>query len=359
MTTTIPKRKPLVIAGQKIRRGETRDLFLNFSESFTGISVAVPVRVIAAKRPGPTVFLTGTIHGDELNGLGIIRSLLMSNTLPLKRGTVIAVPVVNVFGLENVSRYLPDRRDLNRCFPGSPTGSLSARLADTIFREVVLKSDFGVDFHTAAIGRTNFPNIRGDLKDPKVRELAQAFGSGFIVNGRGPAGSMRGEAVRAGVPTVILEAGETWKIEPGILELGVRGALNVLKHYDMLAGEPDLPPSQWLVEKTTWIRAQRGGVLTYHVAPGEQVNKGQILATNLDVFGQELNRIHAPRKGIVMGMTTMPVVKPGDAIFHLAITPKTLVHDASAKELSPADPQLMRRIRRHLATNIQVSKAAV
>jgi len=357
MKSPTQKRKPLRIAGKRIRRGETLDLLLNFSESFTGVTINVPVRVISARLPGPTVFMTGVVHGDELNGLGIIRDLLIANPLQLRRGTVIAAPVVNVFGLEMNSRYLPDRRDLNRSFPGSAGGSLTSRLAETIFREIILQSDFGLDFHTAATGRTNFPNVRGDMAQPRVAELARAFGCGLIVNGHGPSGSLRGEAVKAGVPTIILEAGETSKIEPGVVDIGVRGALNVLKHFDMIRGEPELPTAQWLVNKTVWIRADRGGVLNYHVVPGAQVSKGQVLATVLDIFGGEQTQMIAPRRGIVLGLATMPVVRPGDAVFHIAIAPKTIVHDRSAEEQSPASAGAIRRIRRELATNIVVSKA--
>jgi predicted deacylase len=349
-------RRFLRIAGQKIRRGESRDLFLKFSESFTGVSISVPLRVIAARLPGPTVFLTALVHGDELNGLGIIRDLLLANNLQLRRGAIIAAPVVNVFGLESLSRYLPDRRDLNRSFPGSASGSLTARLAHTIFREIIRQSDFGIDFHTAAAGRTNFPNVRGDMSHPRVAELARAFGSGLIVDGDGPAGSLRGEAVKAGVPTIILEAGETWKIEPGAVEIGVRGVLNVLKHFGMIGGEPEQPTAQWLVKNTTWIRADRGGVLNYHIVPGDMVRKGQLLATILDVFGGEQTQIVAPRKGVVLGLSTMPVVRPGDAVFHLGLAPKTIVLNRLADEQSPSDERVIRRVRRQLATNIVVSK---
>ncbi len=356
MSADKPARKPpLTIAGKRIKRGETYDLRLQFSESYTGLSISVPLRVIAAPKRGPVVFMTALVHGDELNGLGILRELLLEQPLNLTRGTVIAVPAVNVYGLEAHSRYLPDRRDLNRSFPGTSTGSLTSRLAHTVFNEIVSKCDYGIDFHTAAQGRTNFPNVRGGLSNPEVKDLARAFGAGLIVDGDGPDGSLRAEAVKAGVPTIILEAGETWKIEPGIVELGVRGATNVLKRLDMMEGEPMDPPFQSLIRKTAWLRAERGGVLKYHVAPGEVVKKDQLLAVNLDIFGGEQNRLNSPVDGVVLGMSTMPLAKPGDAIFHIGVAPES-VGRLERRMSRPKGQGLHRRIKRHLATNILVKE---
>ena len=350
------RRKPLVIAGTRIQRGQTYNLRLNFSESYTGVSISLPIQVISAPKPGPRLFMTALVHGDELNGLGIMRELLIEDPIKLVRGTVVAVPIVNVYGVENNSRYLPDRRDLNRAFPGSPTGSLSARLAHVVFSQIIQQCDLGIDFHTAAVGRTNYPNVRGDISDPKVKELAQAFGCGFIVDGSGPDGSLRSEAVKAGVPTIILEAGEIWKIEPGIVELGVQGSLNVLRHYDMIEGEPTAPPFQTVIRKTTWVRAERGGVLKYYVAPGDVVKKGQCLADCLDIFGGEETHINAPQDGVIVGMATMPMVKPGDAVFHVANVTEHIAR-LERQYVTPRKRGLHQRIQRQLATNILVKDA--
>ncbi len=346
------RRPPLKIAGQRIRRGESYDLRLHFSESYTGVSISVPVRVIAAPRPGPIVCFTALVHGDELNGLGIVREVFMDHPLEIRRGTIIAVPVVNVFGLENHSRYLPDRRDLNRCFPGSPTGHLTARLAHALFNEVVARADLLVDFHTAAAGRTNYPNVRGDLSVPEVTELARAFGASFIVDGSGPDGSLRAEAIKAGIPAIILEAGEIWKIEPGVVELGTRGAINVLKHYGLVDGEPEHPAFQSVIRRTTWVRAERGGILKFFVAPGDVVKKDQLLAVNLDMFGGEQNRMVSPQDGVVVGMSTMPVVRPGDPVFHIAMAPESV---GRLEKRMAGRKGLHLRIKRQLATNILVN----
>jgi predicted deacylase len=205
------KRKAFTIAGQKVAPGETRTLSLKFSESYLGSPVTVPIHVLRARKPGPRLLLTGCVHGDELNGMGIIRELLYDQPPKLVKGTLVCVPVVNVYGLEHHLRYLPDRRDLNRDFPGSENGSLSSRLAHVIFENVVRQCDYLVDFHSAAVRRTNYPNIRADLSHPETRALARSFGCELIVNGKGPVGSLRRAALAAGVPSIILEAGEVWK----------------------------------------------------------------------------------------------------------------------------------------------------
>ena len=199
-------REPLTFCGTGVALGETAELRLKIGESYTSEPVSIPVTVVRGG-PGPTLFVTATVHGDELNGVGILRALLNDTDFSGLRGTLIAVPVVNVPGFLVQDRRLPDRRDLNRSFPGSRKGSLTSRLADTLFREVIRQSDFGIDLHTGGGERTNYPQIRADLSDPRVSELADSFGIPLIVGGEGPEGSLRRVAVAAGVPTVVYEAG--------------------------------------------------------------------------------------------------------------------------------------------------------
>lgn len=349
-------RSSLQIAGTRIARGRTYDLEIAYSESYTGLAITVPVRVVAAPTQGPVVFLMGVVHGDELNGLGIIREIAFEHPLNLKSGTVIALPCVNVPGLENHSRYLPDRRDLNRSFPGSATGSLSSRLANVVYDEVVRKCDYGLDFHTAAVRRTNYPNIRADLSKPEVAKLARAFGVPLIVHNRGAEGSLRRVAVEAGIPTIVLEAGEVWKIEPGIVELGRQGAMNVFSMLGMTNEAPSKPPFLAEIRSSKWIRAERGGILKFHVVPGQAVRRGQVLATNLGILGQHQNEIVSPSEGFILGMTTMPAVKPGEPVFHLAIPSREMARQIRRKDDSfgnePIDPEL----HRSLATNVLVRK---
>jgi predicted deacylase len=345
------------IAGVTVRAGETRDIRLKVSESYAGDPVSLPVRVMRARKKGPSVFLSAAAHGDETVGTGIISELLSSHALSLKRGTLILVPVVNVFGFESQTRYLPDGRDLNRCFPGSAKGSLGRRVAGTFFEEIVRRCDYGIDLHAAGGHRTNYPNVRGDLSNPGVREMAQAFGSELIVNSKGPVGSLRREATKAGCPTIVFEAGEPLKIQPGVMEAGVRGVINVLRSLKMLAGERVSPDYQCRIERSTWVRAEKGGLLRFHVAPGEAVEEGQPIATNSSVYGDERNVLRAPVDAIVMGMTTLPTVKPGEPVCHLAAVRRSLSKVREA-QLKQSRNSLGRRLRSQLATNIAVSEWA-
>lgn len=335
--------------------GETRDVRLQLSESYAGDVVSIPIRVVRARRTGPAVFVTAATHGDETNGTGIVQELISGRLPRLERGTLVLVPAVNVFGFEVQHRYMPDGRDLNRCFPGSPTGSLASRVAVGLFEQIVSQCDFGIDLHTATRQRTNYPNVRGDLSDPGVLTIAEAFGCELIVDARGPEGSLRREASRAGCPTILLEAGEPHKIQPGILEIGVRGVLNVLRHLDMLTGGIDKPDHHYRVPKSTWIRAEMGGLLRFHVAPGEVVEMGQPVATNFSVYGSEQNVLASTVSGVVLGMTTLPIVKPGQAVCHVAAVDGSLGELRTSQRRQRRD-SLERRIREQLAASISVTE---
>ncbi|BAM05187.1 succinylglutamate desuccinylase/aspartoacylase family protein [Phycisphaera mikurensis] len=340
-------------AGHKIPPGRTVDLRLPISERYTGDAIHLPVRVIRGKKPGPKVFVTAAVHGEELNGMGVVHDLMYGEPLALGRGTLALLPVVNIFGVETQSRYMPDRRDLNRCFPGVASGSLTSRVARTVF-DALCGFDFGIDLHTAAALRTNFPNVRGDFSQAPIRRLARAFGCELMVNGKGPDGAFRREMVRAGCPTVVVEAGEPLKIEPGVLEVGLRGVRNVLKELDMLAGEPELPGFQVRIDKTAWVRATVGGILRFHVTPGQAVDAGQPIATNASVFGEANNVLEAPVDGVVLGMTTLPLVKPGEPVVHLAtLSGRQLSRLRQSRREGGDDTG--KKVRRQLATNITVA----
>lgn len=335
----MPRRAPFKIAGQSIPLGQSRDVRLVISETYTGEKVHVPLRVIRGKKPGPTVFITAAIHGDEVNGTGIIHDFLFGELIDLKRGALVLAPVVNVFGFESHERYLPDRRDLNRSFPGSAKGSLAGRIAHTLMTELVDKCDYGIDLHTAAFQRTNFPNIRADLTNAKARRLAEAFGCFMIVDGKGPLGSFRREATKRGCPTIILEAGEPWKVEPSVLQIGTRGIRNVLVGLDMIDDRQVKPPFLAKVRKTQWVRATVGGILKFHLSPGDFVEAGQALVTNYSILGVEQNTLTSPTHGIVLGMTTMPAVKPGEPICNIAtLTAKQLERYRRQWEGAKANP---------------------
>jgi hypothetical protein len=338
--------------GEPIAPGEGRNIHLTVSESYSGITIHIPLHVRRGREPGPAVFVTAALHGNEINGTGAIRSIIRDPAFHIRAGTLILVPVLNILGFDRHSRYLPDGRDLNRCFPGSPNGSQASRLAHRIFTQIVCRCDYGVDLHTAAMRRTNFPNVRGDLSNPDVQRLAHAFGAEFIVGGEGPAGSLRRAACGIGCPTIILEGGEVWKVEPVIVETAVRGVSNVLIELGMLDGHPVRPVHQTVIEKTRWIRADRGGFLQFHVRPGEIVEAGQALATNTSLLGQEQSVLTAPFRGMILGMTTLPAVSPGEPVCHLGRLPAG--DGESTMGQHAAGDDLHARTLGDLATNVLV-----
>jgi predicted deacylase len=321
MSKTLRRRPAEEWDGQTIPPGEHRHIKLMVSESYSGATIAIPLYVRRGLEPAPAVFVTAALHGNEINGTGAVRAMIRDPGCQIKAGTLVLVPVINILGFDRHSRYLPDGRDLNRCFPGSPNGSQASRLAHVIFNEIVSRCDYGIDLHTAAMRRTNFPNVRGDLSQPAVKMLAEAFGAEYIVDGGGPTGTLRRAACSAGCPTIILEGGEVWKVEPVIVESIVRGVKNVLIYLGMLDGQPVRPPRQTVIQKTKWIRADRGGFLQFHVRPGELVREGQPLATNTSLLGQEQSVLVAPFRSLVLGMTTLPAVSPGEPVCHLGKLP--------------------------------------
>jgi uncharacterized protein len=308
---------PLSLGGTPVAPGEMAEIRLKVSESYFAEPVAIPVTVVRGG-PGPTLLLTATVHGDELNGVGVIHDILNDTSFEGLRGTLIAVPIVNVPGFLVLDRRLPDRRDLNRSFPGSRRGSLTARLADTIFREVIRQSDFGIDLHTGGGERSNYPQVRADLADPRVAELARAFGCPLVVDGAGPERSLRRTAVAAGVPTIVYEAGSPLRFERPLIEIGAAGVLNVLRYLKMLPGEPAAPPLQLEVRRSGWVRAHAGGILDLRVDLGQPVRRGQVLSLSSNPFGRGCSPLKAPHGGLVLGQTLLPLVHPGDAVCHLA-----------------------------------------
>ncbi|MBO6739072.1 MAG: succinylglutamate desuccinylase/aspartoacylase family protein [Phycisphaerales bacterium] len=299
---------------------EWHDLVI--SESVAGRDISIPVYVWKGKEPGPVVSVTAAVHGDEINGTGTIRSIITDPPFQLLRGTLVMVPVVNLLGFERHSRYLPDRRDLNRSFPGSSGGSLASRLAHSFFTKLTKHCDYGIDLHTAAVRRTNFPNVRADLSIPDLRAFARAFGTELIIDGGGPKGSLRRAATKAGCLTMILEAGEVWKVESAVVEYAVRGIANCLRHLRMVEGKPTRPAYRLETDASKWVRATAGGFLEFHVAPGEIVHEDEAIATSWDLGGAEVETIRAPCDGIVLGMTTIPSVAPGDPVVHLTYPKK-------------------------------------
>jgi hypothetical protein len=227
-------------------------------------------------------------------------------------------------------------------------------MASKLFEEIVSRCDYGIDLHTAAVRRTNYPNVRGDMTLSEVRRLAESFGSEIIVNGKGPKGAFRREASKAGCPTIIMEGGEVWKVEPGIVESATRGIKNVLRGLDMLDGEAERPKYQVVVERSKWIRAEKGGFLQFHVSPGDIIEKGQPLATNTTLLGHERSMLHAPFDAAVIGMTTLPAISPGEPVCNLGKLPKGSEPARLRRLRSAAVDGLEERVSEDLASNLLV-----
>lgn len=308
------------IGTQTIPPGTRASVALPVSAMPDHTPVNLSVEVVHARRDGPTMFVSAAVHGDEVIGVEIVRRLLRASQLKSLRGTLLVVPIVNSFGFLARSRYLPDRRDLNRCFPGSAVGSLGSRLAHIFLNEVVLRCNFGIDLHSAAVHRTNLPQIRVTPRDATTARMAHAFGAPVILNAALREGSLRSEAAERGTPVLLYEAGEALRFDEFAVRAGVAGILRVMRNEGMLpakgiarARTPSLicPSSQWL-------RAPCGGLLRTFRAEGDVVNDGDVLAAVADPSGDAESELVAPRNGIVIGRAVLPVVNEGDPVFHLA-----------------------------------------
>ncbi|MBI2168408.1 MAG: succinylglutamate desuccinylase/aspartoacylase family protein [Actinobacteria bacterium] len=287
--------------------------------------LSLPVVVINGRRSGPTLFLSGAIHGDELNGVEIIRRVTSTLDARNLAGAVIAVPIVNVFGFVNESRYLPDRRDLNRSFPGSPRGPLAARMAHLFMQEVVGRCDYGIDLHTGSWSRTNLPQVRGDLRDPQIRRCAEAFGADIMLHSRVRDGSLRQAATARGVHVLLYEGGEANRFNDFAVDAGVDGVLRVMAELGMWDGAVAPPCSDSLATaRSTWVRARRGGILRLEVGLGDTVTSGQVVGSVADAFGTGASKIRARSEGIVIGHLRKPLVNQGDALVHVAESPTTI-----------------------------------
>lgn len=332
------KRRPFLFAGHSIDGGTRRTVDVPVSTLSDHTPISLRVHVIHGKRPGPTVFVSAAVHGDEVMGVEIVRRMLQSDLLGGLRGTLMVVPIVNAFGFHNRSRYLPDRRDLNRSFPGSSEGSLASRLAGIFLNEVVKRCDLGIDLHSAAIHRTNLPQVRVSAGNSRTMELAKVFGAPVILTSSLRDGSLRATAKEEGVDVLLYEAGEGLRFDEMAARAGVAGILRVLRAMDMLPakGIAKARTTPLLCQSSKWLRAPAGGLLRTFRADGEVVEEGDVLATVSDPFGETDVEMLAPAGGIIIGRAVMPVVNEGDAVFHLA----DVRHDDPAQAVEDLTNQL-------------------
>lgn len=310
----------ITINGTTVFPGQRQTIELPLGTLYTHTPLAMPVHVVCGKKPGPKIFVSAAIHGDELNGVEIIRRMLKSSTLKRLSGVLIAIPVVNVHGLLHHSRYLPDRRDLNRSFPGSLSGSLAARIAHIFMEQIVNQCSHGIDLHTGAIHRSNLPQIRANLDDAETVRLAHAFGVPVILDSDLRDGSLREASSESGTPILLYEAGEALRFDEVSIRVGVKGVRNVMRELSMLppSKSKKLPIKTVVARSSSWVRAHNSGVFRAVVSLGAYVNEKTVLGVISDPFGENEKKVHSSYEGVVIGKNNLPLVNEGDALFHIA-----------------------------------------
>lgn len=336
-----PARAPFAFGGVEVPAGRRHELSLPISQLVTGADVTLPVHVLHGREDGPTVWVSAAIHGDEVAGVEIVRRVLERLQPTHLRGTLLAVPIVNVLGVMAGDRYLPDRRDLNRSFPGSARGSLASRIAHLMMTEVIGRCTVGIDLHTGADRRSNLPQIRCDLEDPQTRALAEAFGAPVLFHARLRDGSLRAAARETGARVLLYEAGEAWRFDEYAIAPGVDGVLRVLAHLGMVRaadvgltpGDDEVPPAvdatgenaesvetdpgTHVVWRSGWVRARADGLLHLDVALGQTVRAGERIGALYNSFGRRLAHVSAELSGVVVGRAEAPLVHRGDALVHI------------------------------------------
>ncbi|MCP4333801.1 MAG: succinylglutamate desuccinylase/aspartoacylase family protein [Gammaproteobacteria bacterium] len=319
VTTAEGQAAPLLLLDTEIMPGTAHRLSWSATELFEGVPVSTPVLAVNGALPGPTLCVTAAVHGDELNGIEIVRRVLHEIAPSKLSGAVIGVPIVNVQGFRRGSRYLPDRRDLNRYFPGNPIGSAAARIAYALFNDVIAHCDALVDLHTGSFERANLPQIRADLRNPDVVTLTQGFGSMVVLHSKPTIGTLRYAATLAGIPAVTVEAGGPSQLELAEVKHGVKGVETLLTTLGMLRKKRFWGDPEPVYYKSSWVRADNGGILLADVSLGSTVRKGDLLGTITDPMSNQRTEIYSPYAGRIIGLARNQVVMPGFAAFHVGI----------------------------------------
>ncbi len=313
----------ITIADTEVLPGEKKTINVPLPDLYTSTDINMPVHVINGKEAGPRLFVSAAIHGNEINGVEIIHRLLNLPEISSLKGTLVAIPVVNVYGFISQSRYLPDRRDLNRSFPGSSKGSMASRLAHLFTNEIIKQCTHGIDLHTAAIGRTNLPQIRAELSfSMEIKKMACAFGSPVVMDTKKLLpGSIRETAHKNGVPVLLYEAGEALRFNEVSITAGVSGVIGVMQFLEML--EPDgshcdISKKPLLASSSNWVRAPQSGILRAVANLGTHVEEGEVIGIISDPFGDNEEKVLASACGIIIGRTKLPLLYEGEACFHIA-----------------------------------------
>lgn len=310
--------RTLHIDGQAIEPGQKRSIELMVSRLPSGTPIHMPVHVFRTLEEGPTILLSAGMHGDEVNGIEIIRKFLDSDILNrLLCGSIIAMPIINVYGFINFSREVPDGKDVNRSFPGSPEGSLASVVAHSLTRCILPEIDFGIDFHTGGASRTNWPQIRFDPKDPQAGNIAKAFAAPFTLHSPVIKGSFRESANSMGKSVVVFEGGETLRMDPRSIEEGIAGIKRVLRHFGMLAKAPAQKAREHFFSESSWLRADVSGLFRYKRSSGQKIKEGQTLGYISSPTNAYSVKVKSPINGYIIGHNNFPLVHKGDALFHI------------------------------------------
>ena len=314
--------KTITILGTDIKPGKRTELKMNIARLHTGTPVEVPVIIERARQDGPCLLLSAGIHGDEVNGVEIVRQIITKGYNKPDVGMVICIPIVNIFGFINQSRSLPDGRDLNRVFPGSASGSLASRFAHALVTEIVPHIDYCIDYHTGAANRFNYTQIRINGRDQESKRLAQVFGTKFILQAKNREKSFREAATLLSKKVLLFEGGKSLNLDRRVTQVGISGALRVMDHLGLrsLKGNESMVPVEnesFVIEESLWVRAKFSGMYRSQVALGSWVKKGDVLGTISNPFGDYEKQVRAPNEGYVICNNHAPIVNQGDALVHL------------------------------------------
>lgn len=313
--------KPITIFGESILPGENKTINVEMARLHTTTKLNIPIIVRRSKLEGPVILFTAGIHGDEINGIEIVRQLISKKINKPKRGTIICIPIINMYGFVNRSREFPDGRDLNRSFPGSKKGSLASRFAFHILNEVMPEVHYAIDFHAGGASRFNAPQIRLAENDPELKLLADTFNAPFTLYSKNIGGSFRNSSTKMNIKMLLFEGGKSLDINKEVANEGINGVKRVLAYLDMLDPKHtiEIPENKTIyIEKSNWVRAKCSGMLHDYNTIGTFVKKGTVLATITDPFGKFERKIKAPNDGYVINSNQSPIVYEGDAIFHLS-----------------------------------------
>lgn len=311
--------KVVKIAGQEIKPGESKEIDIKIARLPSHTQIDTPIFVHRALEDGPVLALMAGMHGDEINGVEIVRRILDSDLNRTKRGTVVCMPIVNVYGFLNYSREVPDGKDINRSFPGNKTGSLASRVAYHLMREVIPYIDYGIDFHTGGAARTNYPQVRCVMSNDKNAELAAAFNAPFTIDSPFRPRSLRQAASKKGKNIIVYEGGESLRFDTYAIEAGLSGTLRLMKHLKMIDWAPEASEENKVIWNSTWVRARTAGLFQANILAGNKVEKNQWLGTMTDPFGGFKEQIKAPISGYIIGLNNAPVINAGDALLHIGL----------------------------------------